>query len=649
MICFLRWIGVRCRTSSLLIVLIFATIPSFGAYYTYNVDTINDSLKVNADAIIRDYSTVLEIENVSSAKRTVHYVVTILNKSGEHFGIFNETYHKFLKVENFSGNVYDASGRLIKELKKSDFKDLSAISGYTLFDDTRRKYLSPVTNFFPYTIEYNYEVRYDGLFYYPTWYPISSYNLACEKSSMEVRIPERMNFRYKASNLKDSVEISKIDGARIYSWNIKNEQAFVNEGLSPELAQIVPKVRLAPNNFEIDGYYGNQQTWQNFGIWVKSLNEGKGNLENLTINEIKSEIGELNDTLSLIKNVYQYVQSRTRYVNLKLGIGGYQPIDAQTVHNVGYGDCKALTNYTKSILDIYGIKSYYTLVQAGEEASDIEIDFPSAQFNHAFLSVPYRKDTIWLECTSQTNPFGYIGSFTDDRDVLLITDNGGKIVKTPTYNDLNLIKRFGEINVDEKGNAVAVLSFLYQGAEYSEVSEIFELSDAEQKKWIYKKLPFSSFKINNLSLDQNINDTIQAILTLNIELEKYASVSNKRIFIPLINFDDEHIPMQNLSNNRHNDIYIRDTRNIVDSLIFTYPSGFDIEYLPESNNENTNFGDISIEIKEINKNKILVFSSIELKEGSYNKEEFNKLIDYTDVVKKTNNSKAVLIRKEKTE
>lgn len=630
--------------------LLFGVGSSFGfGIYDYDADSIDESLKVNADAVIRDYTTVLEIENISNAKKKVHFAVTILNKAGEHFGIFNETYHKFLKVENFSGNVYDADGRLVKELKKNDFKDLSAISGYTLFDDTRRKYLSPVTNFFPYTIEYTYEIQYDGLFYYPTWYPIASYNLACEKSIMKVVLPENMSFRYKEENIPDSVTIFKEDQQLIYEWEAQNINAFVIEDFSPTLSQLVPKVRFAPNNFEIDGYYGNQQTWQNFGIWVKSLNKGKGELNSETINEIESEIGKIKDTLQIIENVYKYVQSRTRYVNLKLGIGGYQPIDAQIVHKVGYGDCKALTNYTKSILDIYGVESYYTLVQAGSDASDIEVEFPSAQFNHAFLSVPYKKDTIWLECTSQTNPFGYIGGFTDNRQVLLITNDGGEIVKTPSYNDINLIKRFANINVEKNGNATAEITFVYQGVEYSNVSDLFELTSAEQKKWVYNKLPFSAFKLNSFTTDKTTDETVKAKLFCDVELEKYASISNKRIFVPLLNFKDEDIPLQNRSSERYNDIYIKDSKKVIDSVIFSYPLDYSIEYIPESSSMQTKFGSISTEIKKIDKNKILFYSSVQLKNGLYDKDYFSELVDFTETVNKNKNTKAVLVKKEKPE
>ena len=51
----------------------------------------------------------------------------------------------------------------------------------------------------------------------------------------------------------------------------------------------------------------------------------------------------------------------------------------------------------RSLLQVIGVESYYTLVMAGENAPSIINNFPSPQFNHAILCVPVDKDTIWLE------------------------------------------------------------------------------------------------------------------------------------------------------------------------------------------------------------------------------------------------------------
>ncbi|MEZ5148897.1 MAG: hypothetical protein R2759_17950 [Bacteroidales bacterium] len=56
----------------------------------------------------------------------------------------------------------------------------------------------------------------------------------------------------------------------------------------------------------------------------------------------------------------------------------FQFFDAETVDRVGYGDCKALTNYTKSLMEAVQIPAVYNLVRAGDEASRIITGFPSA-------------------------------------------------------------------------------------------------------------------------------------------------------------------------------------------------------------------------------------------------------------------------------
>ena len=55
------------------------------------------------------------------------------------------------------------------------------------------------------------------------------------------------------------------------------------------------------------------------------------------------------------------------------------------------------------------------------------------QGNHVILSVPFEDEMVFLECTNQQHPFNYLGSFTDDRKVLMVTPEGGVMIKTHTY------------------------------------------------------------------------------------------------------------------------------------------------------------------------------------------------------------------------
>jgi len=53
-------------------------------------------------------------------------------------------------------------------------------------------------------------------------------------------------------------------------------------------------------------------------------------------------------------------------VSIQIGIGGWQPFDASTVQRLSYGDCKALANYMKTLLEAVGLSANYCLVNAGK-------------------------------------------------------------------------------------------------------------------------------------------------------------------------------------------------------------------------------------------------------------------------------------------
>jgi len=154
-------------------------------------------------------------------------------------------------------------------------------------------------------------------------------------------------------------------------------------------------------------------------------------------------------------------------VSVQLGIGGWAPMLPEDVDRLGYGDCKALTNYTKALLDSQNIISYYAVVFGGEERKDLNSQFATMQGNHVILNIPQKEEDVWLECTSQTTPFNYLGDFTDNRNVLLIKPDGGEIVKTKTYSfSENLKETYTKIVLNETGDFMANMERRTGGVPY---------------------------------------------------------------------------------------------------------------------------------------------------------------------------------------
>src|SRR5204863_1638703 len=76
-------------------------------------------------------------------------------------------------------------------------------------------------------------------------------------------------------------------------------------------------------------------------------------------------------------------------------------------------------------------KSYVAIINAEYDQEPVDPNFPKNEFDHAILCVPGQKDSVWLECTSPTSEFNELGTFTENRYALLITDAGGVLVPTP--------------------------------------------------------------------------------------------------------------------------------------------------------------------------------------------------------------------------
>jgi hypothetical protein len=146
---------------------------------------------------------------------------------------------------------------------------------------------------------------------------------------------------------------------------------------------------------------------------------------------------------------------------------------------------KRLSNYMYSLLKEAGINSHYTLIKAGSFENMLLPEFPSNQFDHVILCVPVKNDTIWLECTSQTDPFGYMGAFTGNRKALLITEEGGVVVNTKNYlkeDNLQLRKAVG--NIIEDGSLQTSIETKYFSMQQDHCISLFNFRSKDKVKEI---------------------------------------------------------------------------------------------------------------------------------------------------------------------
>ncbi|MBK9734552.1 MAG: transglutaminase domain-containing protein [Saprospiraceae bacterium] len=373
----------------------------------------------------------IEIFNKNKIHYSTKIVSAILDRNDKNETEFIVCYDKFTKIEDIILEIWTPEGKKVKSVKKKEMQDISAVNESTIATDVRCLTYECNENLVPYIIKTEYSTISSQSFHIDSHSPIYPTNTSIIKSNFLVINHDTMNKVRFNETIWGQPNIEKKLETINYSWEMTGiTPAFCKKILESESSHIITPIL---ESFQMDNVEGEMKTWKSFGQWLSKLNEGMDILDEKTQVEIKAIAGLETDKKAIVRKLYNYLQDNMRYVSIQLGIGGFKPMPAQDVHNYKYGDCKALSNYMKTMLNIVDIPSNYIIIMGGQNPRYVNIQKPHNPFNHAILAVPLEGDTIFLECTSQTNPFGYQGSFTGNRMALLVDGENSKLIKTKSY------------------------------------------------------------------------------------------------------------------------------------------------------------------------------------------------------------------------
>ncbi len=615
----------------------------------YAVSKISKKMLENAHAVKRMEHQSFIINNERSTIIRHYYAITILNENGDEHASLEVYYDKLTSINYISGTLYNAAGVQIKKIKTKDLNDYSAVSDNSLAEDGRVKTFDFNYKVYPYTVEYEIEVLKNNSFMFPSWIPQEGESLSVEQSDYTVVFPEGYQLRYKSLNYSGEPKKSLDKGKQNLSWTVSNLPAIKLPFAIASWADLATVVYIAPNNFEIGGYKGNMESWKSYGDFLNQLNKDKDVLPANIVTEVKNLTAGVSDEKERIKILYNYLQKNTRYISVQLGIGGWQPFDASYVAKNGYGDCKALTNYMHSLLKAANIPSYYTVIYAGSSGyakNRFMQDLPSSQFNHVVLLVPTGKDSMWLECTSQQAPAGYMGEFTGNRKAVSITEAGGVVVSTPSYGvNENQQLRIITAKLTEEGTLQMKVDTRYECFQQESLSYLINaLSEKKVKEYLEKNLSLSTYDINKFSYKETKSELPFIEENLDITVPNFATITGKRIFITpnILNRSSTQITSDTL---RKSDFVFDFPYRDKDEISIELPEGYQIESKPKDRKLETPFGKYILTTK-LEGNKIIYSRLMEQFSGRFAPKMQKEIVEFFKEVYSADRSRIVLVKKE---
>jgi transglutaminase-like putative cysteine protease len=561
--------------------LLFSATTNF-AQQNYGAELIPVNLRSRANATIRSEETIVDMQAPNEVNLTVKKVITILNKNGDYAARLALFYDKNTIIRSIKGETYDEFGKLTGKISQSNFKDESAVQGFSLFEDSRVKHFLPAINTYPYTVSYQYEIKFKQNLIIPDWLPKNAADISVEKSSYAFIAKPNDQFRINAKNYPGSPleTINEKEKRKVLIWKVENLMGIKPEPYSPNPESYLVSVKIAPQVFSYFNYKGTYNNWAELGKWsYDNLLKGRDILPAATILEVKELVKNENSDKAKAKKIYEYLQNKTRYISVQIGIGGFQPVTAADVDRLGYGDCKGLVNYMHSLLKAVEIESYYCVVEGDREKISLDPTYASMnQGNHIILCLPLKGDTTWLECTNQQIPFGYLGNFTDDRYVLACTADGGKLLRTPKFQvEKNLQVRQAQMRLEANGHVKGRIYTTFFGLQYSNHEDFVGKPLIEQQKMLKEVYDIDNINFDAVNYKQKKDINPELTETLDLNIRNYGSINGDRMFLQLNAFNIQNtIPEVK---NRTLPVYIN--RGFADEDTIVYELSDKLELLSE--------------------------------------------------------------------
>jgi hypothetical protein len=190
------------------------------------------------------------------------------------------------------------------------------------------------------------------------------------------------------------------------------------------------------------------------------------------------------DVLAKMDALYTYVSRQIRYVEVAIGIAGYQPHPAADVYKNQYGDCKDKANLLISMLGKIGLRGYPALVGTrGEVEADPEAP-TLATFDHMIVAFPVpanlrsaveklsaydsRNQILWMDPTSETDPLGQLPEMDQGVFALIAYPDRGDLQRIPQAPpEQNGSEYEVHVHLQSDGTGVADVGAKYFGASNS--------------------------------------------------------------------------------------------------------------------------------------------------------------------------------------
>ncbi|WNG24156.1 DUF3857 domain-containing protein [Cystobacter fuscus] len=374
----------------------------------------------NEDAVYLAETTFVRVQKSGLSGRLHQFAVKVLNARGvDAFRTYPVTYSPDRQeVRILRARITKPDGSVVDSYGESDRNINEPWTG--MYYDARAKMLSFPALAAGDVLELQYRVddtAQDNLLS-DYWGDVESVQGVYPKVSYQflVEMPQERPLYWNEKKLPGVAYAHEpVEGERVlHRWSAKHVAKVVPEPGMPGWAEVAA-------NLHVSTY----RTWDEVGRYWWGLVR-----DQLTPNEELRQTVETvlkgvdrKDQQAVMRAIYNFVVTNTRYVALEFGIHGFKPYRVDRVLSRRFGDCKDKASLIHAMLKVAGVDSRLVLLRMRDLGSIGEEPASLAAFNHAIVYVP--QFGLYLDGTAEFHSARELPSADRVANVLVV-EPGGK-------------------------------------------------------------------------------------------------------------------------------------------------------------------------------------------------------------------------------
>jgi hypothetical protein len=288
------------------------------------------------------------------------------------------------------------------------------------------------------------------------------------------------------------------------------------------------------------------------------------------------------DRRAIVRAVYGFVVSQTRYVGLEFGIHGYKPYRVDDVLRRRFGDCKDKASLLHAMLSAVGVDSRLVLLRMKRLGRIPEAPASLAVFNHAIVYVP--ELDLWLDGTASFSGSGDLPGEDRGASVLVIEPSGA-----PRFSAIpeaapgqNLTETRFEVAIAPDGTAKVAGASRIAGTEAPQYRRAY-LSEHDRRAQLEKAFnrTFPGLRVREVTVSDlsRIEDDVR--MTFALDVPRYAQPDGGGLrFTPFGGGTGYVESYASLSARRH-DLVVGDPMEKRFTYRYALPAGWKVTEVPE--------------------------------------------------------------------